>query len=170
MTLTRRKFIQQSGLTLAFSVAGVEMLLTPAQAYAKAVPFKVLSAEEVSILEAVAEILLPDAAEAGVAHFVDQQLSIDPNDSLLILKYFDFPPPYADFYHGALQGLDQLSRSLFGARVNELDQEQGVKLIESIRDNRAENWTGARQRHWFITPCVMMRSTWYMAPSTASKN
>ena len=142
MTLTRRKFIKQTGLTLAFSVAGVEMLLTPAQAYAKAVRFKVLSAEEVAILEAIAEILLPGAREAGIAHFVDQQLSIHPNDSLLVLKYFDFPPPYADFYHGSLQGLDQFSRSLYGSEIGILDQEQGIELVESIRDGRAEHWVG----------------------------
>ena len=142
MALTRRRFMQQSGLTLAFSVAGADLLLTPAEAYAKEATFKVLNTNEVEILEATAEILLPGAKEAGVAHFVDQQLSVDPNDSMLVLKYFDFPPPYLNFYKGALQALTQLSQTMFGAEITKLDEKQGNSLLESVRDAKTEKWAG----------------------------
>ena len=139
MTLTRRDFAKQLGLVFSFTLAGSKVLLTPAQAYAKNVPFKVLRPEEISTLEAVAEILLPGAKQAGVAHFVDYQLNIDPNDSLLILKYFNYPPPYVDFYQTALRKLNELSNNLYGTRIEKLNRASGYKLIETIRDRIPEN-------------------------------
>ncbi len=142
MTITRRDFVRQAGLTLCYSVAGTNMLLTPAQAYAKSVSFNILSREEVSVLEAVAEILLPGAKQSGVAHFVDHQLGVDANDCLLMLKYFNYPPPYTDFYRAALREINKLSHTLYASDVAELDQTNAHKLIESIRDGSADSWGG----------------------------
>ncbi|MFT7460521.1 MAG: hypothetical protein ACI909_003209, partial [Planctomycetota bacterium] len=142
MTLNRRDFIKQGGLTLSFALAGSNVLLTPAQAHAKAIPYAVLDANEVALLEAVCEILLPGAKEEGVAHFVDQQLSVDPNDSLLVLKYFGYPPPYVDFYRPALVECQKLSQRMFKKDVAQLAKAESHKLIEAIRDGKAEGWNG----------------------------
>jgi len=59
MAINRREFVRRAGLTLSFTVAGSSLLLTPAQARRRSVVFGVLDAQEVSILEAVTEVLLP---------------------------------------------------------------------------------------------------------------
>jgi gluconate 2-dehydrogenase subunit 3-like protein len=142
MTVTRRNFIKQGGLALGFTLAGSRILLTPAEAHAQNIPFVVFTDAEVEILEAVCEIILPGARQAGVANFVDHQLGVDANDSLLILKYFNYPPPYADFYRAALKELGILCRNLFNKTVGELDTVQGKKFIEAIRDADTPDWKG----------------------------
>jgi hypothetical protein len=142
MTLNRRDFLKQGGLSLSFALAGSSVLLTPAQARAKAVPYIVLNADEVALLEAICEILLPGAKEEGVAHFVDQQLSVDPNDSLLVLKYFGYPPPYVDFYRPALSECQKLSQRMFKKDVAQLDSSESHQFIEAIREGKTEGWNG----------------------------
>ncbi len=74
--MARRAFIKSASIgALAFSVGGVDMLLTPRQARAQGAVFKVLSPAEVGTLEAVGDTLAIGAREAGIAHFVDQQLT-----------------------------------------------------------------------------------------------
>ncbi len=142
MTLTRRNFVKQGGLTLSFALAGSTVVLTPAQAYAKEIPFVVLTPDEIALLESICEIILPGAKEAGIAHFVDHQLSVDANDSLLVLKYFGFPPPYADFYRPALHALADLSKTQFNKKPGALNKSEGAKLITSIRDANPPDWKG----------------------------
>lgn len=142
MTLSRREFVRKSALTLSFTLAGSKMFLTPAQARVKQVPFKVLSAEDVAVLESTCEIILPGASEAGVAHFVDHQLAVDPNDSLLALKYFNFPPPYADFYRPVLKQFALHCQRLFDKSIARLDEKQGKEFVMSFRDANPDGWQG----------------------------
>ena len=142
MPLTRRNFIRQSGLALSVSVAGKTLLLTPRQAYARGVAFSSLSQTEVDALEAVCDYLLPGAREEGVAHFVDKQLALDPNDSLLFLKCFNVEPPYLAFYRAALAEIARMSETVYGKAVADLDEAAATKLIESLRDGTASDWNG----------------------------
>ena len=85
--IERRAFMQGAALgALAFTVGGAEVLLTPQQARAQNVAFRTLSAGEVETLEAVGEALVPGARDAGISHFVDQQISIPPEEALLRAK------------------------------------------------------------------------------------
>lgn len=106
MAISRREFIQRgmggASLALAFEIGGGTFLLTPQQARAQAVPLRNLTAAEAAALERLADALLPGAAQAGVVHFVDHQLGVDPDACLLIAKYFQVPPPYVDFYRTGL--------------------------------------------------------------------
>ena len=142
MSLTRRNFIRQSGLALTFTVAGKSLLLTPREAYARNAPFSVLSTVEVSTLEAICEHLLPGAKENGVAHFVDRQLTFDPNDSMLFIKCFNVRPPYRDFYKSSLKGIDLSSKAIYGKSITGLDQADAAKLIEAMRDGKVNEWNG----------------------------
>ena len=142
MTLSRRNFIKQSGLALTFTVAGKTMLLTPRQARAGNIPFAVLNPEEVSALETICDHLLPGARENGVAHFVDQQLTVDPDDSLLFIKYFNVEPPHVDFYKSALKEINLLSESVYGKGITAIDKAEAEKLIETLRDGKAADWNG----------------------------
>src|SRR5438309_3836662 len=93
--IPRRGFIKGASLgALAFTVGGVEVLLTPGQARAQGLAMRTLKPQEVETLEAVGETLAIGARQAGIAHFVDQQLSIDPNDALLTLRASGERPPY----------------------------------------------------------------------------
>ena len=142
MPVTRRNFIKQSGLALTFTVAGKTLLLTPRQAYAREVPFAILSRAEVDTLEGICEHLLPGARENGVAHFVDKQLALDPNDSLLFLKCFNVEPPYLAFYRSALAEIARLSEAVYGKGVNGLEGADAAELIKSLRDGTASDWNG----------------------------
>ena len=96
--------------SLAYTVGGAEVLLSPREAHAQGLALKVLTAEERAALEALGETLLPGARDAGLAHYVDQQLSVDPSESLLLARALGVAPPYANFYRAGLAGLDQSSR------------------------------------------------------------
>ena len=142
MSLSRRNFIRHTGLALSFTVAGRTLLLTPREAYARELPLSVLDRAEADTLEAFCERLLPGARESGVVHFVDHQLALDPNDSLLFIKCFNVQPPYRDFYQSAVREIRKASETGYGKGINELDQADAVSLIESLRDGNVPGWNG----------------------------
>ena len=142
MPLSRRHFVRQSGLALTFTVAGKALLLTPSEAYARDIPFSVLTREEVDTLEATCEHLLSGAKENGVAHFVDRQLLLDPADSLLFIKCFELEQPFPAFYRSALAEISRVSETVYGAGIAEIDQADAVSLIESLRDANIPGWAG----------------------------
>src|SRR5580693_1055480 len=120
--IARRDFVRGGALgALAFTVAGAEVLLTPRQARAQGVPFRVLEPPEVAILEAVGETLAIGARQDGIAHFVDQQLTVPPAHALLSLRVTEVRPPYVNFYRAALGGIDRASRGLHQRGFAELD-------------------------------------------------
>lgn len=139
----RRQFIRSGSLgLLAFSLGGMELLLTPQEARAKAIPFRVLKPAEVATLEALGEILLPGAREAGIAHFVDQQLAADPADCLLLIRYLDVPPPYLDVYRPALAALDAASQSAYEKTFTALNEKDAIKLVRTMGEANPEGWQG----------------------------
>ena len=105
-------------------------------------PFSILNAQEAGTLKAVCEGLAPGAGAGGAAHFVDQQLGVDPDDSLLFIKYFNVPPPYVDFYRAALSAIRRLSEGAFGAGAAALGAGDIKALLESLRDDKAVDWDG----------------------------
>lgn len=137
MTIGRREFIKRglggATLALAFQVSGGTLLLTPQQARAQAVPLRQLSAAEATTLETLAEAMLPGAVGAGVTHFIDHQLGVDPGDCLLIAKYFQVAPPYRDFYRQGVAACGQLARERFKqGNLAKLTAEQRDQLIKTI--------------------------------------
>ena len=121
MNLTRRavldKALKSSVLCLGFSVGGVTMMLTPEQARAQKVNLRTLKPDQVTMLEALAEGLVPGSVKAGVTHFIDHQISIEPGDCLLIAKYLQAPVPYAGFYATGLK----VAQSMAGKPLASLD-------------------------------------------------
>ena len=128
--------------SLACTVGGAEVLLSPREAHAQGVPLKVLTADERVALEALGETLLPGARDAGLAHYVDQQLSVDPSESLLLARALGVAPPYAGFYRAGLAGLDQSSRQAHGLRFAELAADKRSEFVEQIRQKVPEGWSG----------------------------
>jgi hypothetical protein len=141
--LRRRRLLQSGSLgLLAFSLGGVDLLLTPREARARDLPFRVLKPTEVASLEALGEILVPGAREAGIAHFVDQQLAADPADCLLLVRYLDVPPPYLDVYRPALAALDTVSQSAHRKSFSALDEQAAINLVRTMSETNPEGWQG----------------------------
>jgi Gluconate 2-dehydrogenase subunit 3 len=136
MGMNRREFLRRSAggtaLTLAFGVGGGTLLLTPEEAWARRLPWSRLSLSEGRALEQLAETLVPGAIEAGVSHFVDHQLGVDPDDCMLIAKYFQVPPPYLGFYQSGLAAAGTLAEQTLRKSLPELDSAELDRLIAQL--------------------------------------
>src|SRR5258707_13224731 len=128
---------------LAFTVGGAELLLTPRAARAQGVPLRTLSAAQAEMLDALGETLVPGARQAGISHFIDQQISIPPEEALLEARIFNVRPPYANFYRAAIGGIDRASRSRGGGRgFAELDATAQHDFIDTMRQSKIDGWQG----------------------------
>src|SRR5262245_17050233 len=115
--IERRVFLKGAVMgALAFTVGGVEVLLTPRDAHAQGIPVRTLNAAQVETREALGEALRPCAPQAGIAHFVDQQLSIPAEEALLEARILNVRPPYANFYRAALGAVDRASQARSNVR------------------------------------------------------
>jgi hypothetical protein len=127
---------------LAFAVGGVEIIMTAHEARARGVPFRILDGHQGEALEALGETLVPTAREAGIAHFIDQQLSVPPTESLLQARIFNFRPPFADFYRSAIVAVDAGSNKLYGRDFAQLAAADQRGFVNLMRQNKVEGWTG----------------------------
>lgn len=139
----RRLVLKGAALgALVYTVGGAEILLSPREAFAQGVPLKVLSADERAALEALGDTLVPGAKDAGLAHYVDQQLSVPPGEALFIVRAVGVMPPYANFYRAGLAALDQTSLKVHGARFAALPQDKRNDFVEQFRQKVLDGWDG----------------------------
>lgn len=141
--MQRRAFVQGAVLgTLAFTVGGAEVMLTPRQARAQNATLKTLSADQAATLDAVGETLVPGAKEAGITNFVDQQISGPPEQALLQARIFNVRPPFANFYRAALGAIDGASNGTKGKKFAELTPDEQRDFIGQMRVNKIDGWKG----------------------------
>ncbi len=142
--IERRAFLQGAAPgALAFTVGGAEVLLTPRAARAQGVPLRTLKAEQAATLEALGETLVPGAREAGISHFVDQQLSIPAEEALLEARILNVRPPYANFYRAALGAVDRASQALNNGRgFAQLNEAEQRAFVSDMRQNKVTGWQG----------------------------
>jgi Gluconate 2-dehydrogenase subunit 3 len=142
--IERRAFMKGAGSgVLAFTVGGVEVLLTAGAARAQGIPFRTLTAGQAGTLEALGETLVPGARQAGISHFVDQQISIPAEEALLEARILNVRPPYANFYRAALGAVDRASAALNGGRAfAQLSESEQRGLVDSMRQNKVDGWQG----------------------------
>lgn len=142
--INRRHFVRNTGIgALAFNVAGVSTLLTPRDARAKAIAFNRLTHADAALLAAFADHLLPGAAAAGVAHFVDQQLAIDPQECLLMCKFFpEIKAPFDDFYRGGIDALRGTVEAEYSGTFESLGSAQKNTVTEAIWQGTVAAWSG----------------------------
>ena len=120
-SIGRRGFVKGATLgALAVTIAGAEIIMTAGEARARGVPFRLLDAHQGETLEALGETLVPQAREAGIAHYIDQQISVPPHEALLQARIFNIRPPFADFYRTAIVTIDENSRKMFGRDFEQL--------------------------------------------------
>ena len=143
-SIGRRGFVKGATLgALAFTVGGVEVIMAPGEARARNVPFRLLDAHQGDTIEALGETLVPQAREAGIAHFIDQQLSVPPGEALLQARILNVRPPFAVFYRTAIKTIDDRSRKLFGHDFVQLSAADQREFVDGMRQNKVEDWTGA---------------------------
>ena len=143
----RRGFVKgaTAGATVgvfAFAVSGVEIIMTAQEARARGVPFRLLDGHQGEALEALGETLVPSAREAGIAHFIDQQLSVPPGEALLQARIFNFRPPFAEFYRAAIVAVDAGSNKMFARDFAQLPPADQRAFVNLMRQNKVEGWTG----------------------------
>src|SRR6516162_3310847 len=142
--IERRAFMKGAAIgALAFTVGGAEVLLTPRAARAQGVPLRTLTAAQAATLDALGETLVPGARQAGISHFVDQQISIPAEEALLEARILNVRPPYANFYRAALGAVDRASQALNNGRpFAELGEAEQRSFVDNMRQNKVEGWQG----------------------------
>src|SRR6266699_2137571 len=141
--IERRAFVKGAAIgALAFTVGGVEVLLTPSSARAQGVPLRTLTAAQAATLDALGETLVPGALQAGISHFVDQQISIPAEEALLEARILNVRPPYANFYRAALGAVERASQALNGQPFADLSQAEQRNLVDNMRQNKVDGWQG----------------------------
>lgn len=141
--MQRRVFLKGASMgALSFMVAGTEVLITPGEARARAVPFRTLNGDEAETLEAFGEALVPGAREAGVAHFIDQQVSVPPGEALLEARIVNIKPPFINFYRTVITGVEKASTARSGKRFAALSASEQHDFIDQLRQNKLDGWQG----------------------------
>ena len=141
--MQRRAFMQGAALgALAFTVGGAEVLLTPGEARAHGVPFRLLQANEAETIEALGETLLPGARQAGISHFIDHQISVPAEEALLEARIMNVRPPYANFYRAAVGAVNRASQAMHGRKFAELSTIEQRDFVNLMRQNKIDGWQG----------------------------
>jgi hypothetical protein len=141
--IERRAFMKAAAAgALAFSVGGVDVMLTPRQAHAQNVPLRTLTADQAATLNAVGETLVPGAKEAGITNFVDQQISGPPEAALLQARILNVRPPFANFYRAALGAIDGASGKVKSRKFAELSPDEQHDFVNLMRQNKIDGWQG----------------------------
>jgi len=141
--IQRRAFMKGAAIgTLAFTIGGVEVMLTPRQARAQNVPLRTLTADQAATLDAIGETLVPGAKEAGIVNFVDQQISVPAEEALLQARILNVRPPFANFYRAAIGAIDAASEKVKGRKFAQLSSDERRDFVNSMRQNKIEGWQG----------------------------
>ena len=141
--IQRRAFMKGAAIgTLAFTIGGVEVMLTPRQARAQNVPLRTLTADQAATLDAVGETLVPGAKEAGIVNFVDQQISVPAEEALLQARILNVRPPFANFYRAAIGAIDAASAKGRGRKFAQLSPDEQRDFVNLMRQNKVDGWQG----------------------------
>jgi hypothetical protein len=127
---------------LTFTLSGCKTKLTPAQARAAKVPLHTFAASEVTTLDVLGETLLPGSAAAGLAQYIDHQLSGDPAQSMLMIKYLGVPVPFDVFYRDGLRATETAAQALYGTAFAGLNSQQADTLVTQMSAGHVDGWQG----------------------------
>jgi hypothetical protein len=141
--MERRVFLKGAGMgMLAFTVGGASVLMTPEHARTQGVPFRLLKAQEAETIEALGETLVPGARTSGIAHFIDQQVSVPPGEALLEARQLNVKPPFVNFYRAAIGAVDKASEARSGRRFAALSATDQHDFVDLMRQNKIDGWQG----------------------------
>jgi Gluconate 2-dehydrogenase subunit 3 len=142
-TIERRAFVKGATLgALAFTVGGSTVMLTARQARARNVPFRLLKEAEADIIESIGDTLVQGARAAGVAHFIDQQVSVPPGEALLEARPLNVRPPFINFYRAAIGAVDRAAQARSSRRFAALAAADQHAFVDAMRQNKIDGWQG----------------------------
>lgn len=143
MNNSRRKFVR-AGIagSLGFIVGNKTLWMNPALARSRDVPFRILTQGEVEAIDRLGELILPGAAEAGLSHFLDQQLSESAENCMLMVRYLGVETPYRDFYTQSLTALEASCQTRFRAGFSTLSDQDAEQMLDLIIKGSPEGWHG----------------------------
>lgn len=149
-TLSRRRLLAAGGgMMIAFMINGHEHLLSPSAARAQGMPVDPFTDRQAATLTRLGNILAVDAGDGGLAHFISAQLRKSAADSLLMLRYFDVPPPHAPFYTAGLAALDTAARKRHGAAFVDIDDTRAEALVKDMGADGIDGWDGGAPASFF---------------------
>jgi len=141
--IERRALMKGAALgALAFTVGGTTVMLTAGQARARNVPFRMLKENEADAIAALGETLVPGARDAGIAHFIDHQISVPAEQALLQARILHVRPPFANFYRAAIGAVDRASEKVHGSKFAQLPADKQREFVGLMRQNKVEGWQG----------------------------
>lgn len=141
--MKRRNFLKKTSLLLSFSVAGQSLLLSPAQAQSQKLPLLTLKKSQAESLNVLADAIVPGARQAGLAHYLDHQLSqTDDAACLLLIRYLGVPQPFSPFYTAGVDAADRCAKTRFGQALNQLSEQQLEQFIGLMASDTLEDWQG----------------------------
>jgi hypothetical protein len=136
--MDRRYVLQAGGASLAMTAAAPLSLFDPREARAQGTPFKVLSPDEVTTIEALSDALVPGARNAGVSHYIDHELaSLSPR---LMLRFAQLRGPMAPHYRGALAAFAASMTAQGNGAFSSLSPDAQHTVIEALRTGTIKPW------------------------------
>lgn len=140
--LNRRHFGKLAGgLLLTCMLGGQAASLSPAEARKEQVPYSVLPKKTAAFLDRLADTIVPGAAEAGISHYIDNQLAAPDEDTMLIIKYLGVPAPITDFY---IAGLKACQNCLEKTMVGNIE-----KLVSTMATRNPKGWDAPMPASFF---------------------
>lgn len=137
----RRTFIQSAAIGLfAFSVSGCDVMMSPQEARESGAAFTRLSPPLVAALDALGDALVPGAKAAGLAHYIDANLSREPGESLLMVRYLDVTTPQIQFYTAGLAALDAHCRAKTGKPFTDQSEAEATPIVASLFKGNPTGW------------------------------
>jgi hypothetical protein len=136
--VNRRHLLKVGGASLAITAAGPLSLFNPREARAQGIPFKVLSPDEVTTIEALSDALVPGARDAGVSHYIDHELA-SPSPRLL-LRFAQLRGPIAPYYHGGLAAFAASVTAQEHGVFSSLSPDAQHTVIETLRTGTIKPW------------------------------
>ena len=131
-SLSRRHLMARSTAAGFFMVAGQWLWLTPQEAEAKAFEPQILTRDQCKALAKLADTLVPGAAAAGFAAYIDLQLQAG-DASLLIGKYLGVDiTAQTGFYQSAADNLIALKNHTKSFQ----------HLVEGMASDNLKEWMG----------------------------
>ena len=144
-SLSRREFMHRgagAALLLPFIVGGCEQRMTAAEAARTEVPLRTLTIGEGSALSRLGSLLVPGSSEAGLAHYIDHQLSAPAGENMLMIRYLGVPAPFTGFYRSGLKALNAAARQRHGADFDALTAEQAQIFLADFAAGKIADWQG----------------------------
>ncbi len=132
MSFTRRQFIQR-GAAVAVAPAVLAAAGKTASSHANP-PAIAITPAQWSLIEALAEAIVPGSRSAGLIAFLQRQLANPPEQALLMVRYLGLPVTPIAFYQGLAE---QLSAAQDGSATVDAYALQAQMATDSVA-----NWQG----------------------------